>query len=77
VGLQGWTCWLAGIFRQGIDAVSVRLIIGGWQRAAAGEHGVGAAGKAVPTESSVGPGCCLPGSGGAGVAEEPGLSLFA
>lgn len=72
---------LAAIFRQGIDAVSVRLIIAEQERAAAGEqggeHGVRVSGKAVLTETSIGPGCCLPRSNGARVAGEPGLSLFA
>lgn len=72
---------LAAIFRQGLDAVSVRLITAGQERAAASErgreHGIKASGKAVLTETSIGPDCCLPESGGARAVGEPGLSLFA
>lgn len=72
---------LAAISRQGIDAVSIRLTIAGQERTAAseqgGEHGIRASGKAVLTETSIGPGCCLLRSSGAGAAGKPRLSLFA
>lgn len=72
---------LTAIFRQGIDAVSIRLIIAGQERTAAGEqggeHGLEASGKAVLTETDIGAGCCLPGFSGVGAAREPRLSLFA
>lgn len=72
---------LTAISRQGMDAVSIRLTIAGQERAAAseqgGEHGIRASGKAVLLETSIGPGCCLLRSSGAGVAGEPRLSLFA
>lgn len=42
-----------------------------------GEDGAGALGKAVPTETNISPGSCLPRSEGAGVIGEPRLSLFA
>lgn len=52
---------LAADFRQGIDAISIRLIIAGQERAATGKHGgehsVRVSGKAVPMETSIGPGC--------------------
>lgn len=79
------TCWACGdgvlltaIFKQGVDIVTIRLIIAGQERAAAykqeGEHSIGVLDKDVVVETSIGPGCCPPRSGSAG---EPRLSLFA
>lgn len=77
VGLWGWTFLLESCSLPFLG----RLTIAGQERAAAseqgGEHGIRASGKAVLTETSIGPGCCLLRSSGAGAAGKPRLSLFA